>query len=76
MWVCRLPVHIGPRSVHRFYDNLRQICSLPMGRCRHRPLQSNARLHLNLPKISVEQLLPTGGQRRPPLQSRRIPICN
>ena len=25
MWVCRLPVHIGPRSVHRFYDNLRQI---------------------------------------------------
>ncbi len=25
MWVCRLPVHIGPRRLHRFYGNLRRI---------------------------------------------------
>ena len=39
MWVCRLPVHIGPRRMHCFYGNLRRICDCPAGRCGHRPLQ-------------------------------------
>ena len=55
MWVCRLPVHFGPRSVHRFYDNLRRICSFPTGRCRHRPLHSSRRLHLLFTIFRAEQ---------------------
>ena len=31
--------HIGPRSAHRFYENLRRIRWFPTGRCGHRPLQ-------------------------------------
>ena len=31
--------HIGPRSAHRFYENLRRIRRFPTGRCGHRPLQ-------------------------------------
>ena len=33
-------VHIGPRSAHRFYENLRRIRRFPTGRCGHRPLQA------------------------------------
>ena len=32
--------HIGPRRMHRFYENPRRIRSCRMGRCRHRPLHA------------------------------------
>ena len=32
--------HIGPRSAHRLYGNLRRIRWFPTGRCGHRPLQT------------------------------------
>ncbi len=32
--------HIGPRSAHRFDENLWQIRLFPTGRCGHRPLQT------------------------------------
>ena len=57
MWVCRLPVHIGPRSVHRFYDNLRRICSFPMGRCRHRPYIKTGRCIRMRPSFSQNQCI-------------------
>ena len=69
MWVCRLPVHIGPRSVHRFYDNLRRICSFPMGRCRHRPLHQNRQVHTYAPQLFAKPVHSAGGQSRPPLRS-------
>ena len=28
MWVCRSPVHIGPRRVQQLYENLQQIRSI------------------------------------------------
>ena len=39
MWVCRLPVHIGPAGRTVFYEKLRQIRDFPMGRQSRRPLQ-------------------------------------
>ena len=39
MWVCRLPVHIGPAECTVLYGNLRRIRDFPMGRQSRRPLQ-------------------------------------
>ena len=39
MWVCRLPVHIGPLGSCEFAEDYhKKRCILP-GRCGHRPLQ-------------------------------------
>ena len=55
MWVCRLPVHIGPADCTAFYENLRRIRSFPTGRCRHRPLQSSKYVHTDSPWISEKK---------------------
>ena len=34
--------YIGPRSMHRFYGNLRRMRNCPTGRCGHRPLHPPA----------------------------------
>ena len=39
MWVCRLPVHIGPAGRTRFYGTLRRIRICQMGRQSRRPLR-------------------------------------
>ena len=52
-----------PGRLHRFYGNLRRIRNFQAGRCRHRPLQSTARIHG----------CSSGGQRRPPLRQPRKP---
>ena len=36
--------------MHCFYGNLRRIRNFPMGRCGHRPLQSNRKMPTNSPK--------------------------
>ena len=43
--------HIGPCRTCRFHENPRRIRNCLMGRCGHRPLQCNAQVHTNLPKI-------------------------
>ena len=42
MWVCRLPVHIGPAECTRFYGTLRRIRICQMGRQSRRPLQRHS----------------------------------
>ena len=41
MWVCRLPVHIGPWGSCAFAGDFRKIGASCVGRCRHRPLQTD-----------------------------------
>ena len=55
--------HIDPADCTVFYGNLRRICNFRAGRCRHRPLQSTARIHG----------CSSGRQRRPPLRQPRKP---
>ena len=55
--------HIDPADCTVFYGNLRRIRNFQAGRCRHRPLQSTARIHG----------CSSGRQRRPPLRQPRKP---
>ena len=55
--------YIDPADCTVFYGNLRRIRNFQAGRCRHRPLQSTARIHG----------CSSGGQRRPPLRQPRKP---
>ena len=56
MWVCRLPVHIGPAGRTVFYEKLRQIRDFPMGRQSRRPLQL-ARERPGLPRQCENQIM-------------------
>ena len=55
--------YIDPADCTVFYGNLRRIRNFQAGRCRHRPLQSTARIHG----------CSSGRQRRPPLRQPRKP---
>ncbi len=51
MWVCRLPVHIGPLGSYEFAEDYRKIgaiCRVDVGIA---PLQHKRQLHANSPKF-------------------------
>ena len=43
MWVCRLPVHIGPLGSSEFAKDYHKNGAYRAGRCGHRPLHRNER---------------------------------
>ncbi len=87
MWVCRLPVHIGPAGRTVFYEKLRQIRDFPMGRqvvgttTLALPLQGRTPLvHPQdvpiLRESSANSKLPSGPMwASAPTETARIPDC-
>ena len=58
---------LSARRMYRFYGNLRRIRDFPAGRCGHRPLQPNAQVHTNPPRIFDDSVPSAGRSRAPPL---------
>ena len=87
MWVCRLPVHIGPAGRTVFYEKLRQIRDFPMGRQSRRPLQQPFALSVGeddsvrprdvpiLRESSANSQLPNGAMCASPPTSKEVTAC-
>ena len=69
MWVCRLPVHIGPLGSYEFAADSRKngaICRVDVGIDSYRQVGKCIWIRPGFPKKALH---PAGGQSRPPLQS-------
>ena len=74
MWVCRLPVHIGPPGSYEFAADFRingAICRVDVGIDPYRQVGKCIRIRPGFPKKALH---PAGGQSRPPLRSSPISI--
>ena len=74
MWVCRLPVHIGPSGSYEFAADFRKngaICWVDVGIDPYRQVEKCIRIRSGFPKKALH---PAGGQSRPPLRSSYITI--